>query len=88
MKLIQYVIETDKKNESISRLAKYHDMSVEEYILDGHCPSAFDVLENTLYEKPYAPEKKNKAYCKYSDGENESKCIECWNREVPVMNNK
>lgn len=84
MKLIEYIVGNDKEIEAFKMAAGIHEMSIEDYIMTGYCPSRFTSVNDTLYEKPYAPSKK-KDICKYHVNENQNKCNECWNRQVLVV---
>jgi hypothetical protein len=82
MKLINYVIQSDERIEELKTLADHYELTIEEFILDGYCPSSFSILANTPYEKPYSKHKKYKDDCHYRYEDNLKKCKECWSREV------
>lgn len=85
MKLVDYVFEKANEVDRIEVMASHYDIKAKDYITTGYCPSAFKILSNTPYEKPYSPEKNDKNSCKFLNGDNEKKCLECWNREVLVF---
>jgi len=45
MKLIDYIMQTSEEIEDIKSFAKYHEMTLEDYILDSYCPSYFECLK-------------------------------------------
>ena len=85
MKLISYIIQTSEEIENIKSFAKYHKITLEDYILDSYCPSYFECLKNTPYEKPYLKSKKEVNECKYNFEIDGNKCKECWDREVLIL---
>jgi len=85
MKLIDYIIQTSEEIEDIKSFAKYHKITLKDYIFDSYCPSYFECLKNTPYENPYSKYKKQKDECKYNFEDNINKCKECWNREVLTL---
>jgi len=86
MKLIDYIMKNSEEIEDIKSFAKYHKITLEDYIFDSYCPSYFDCLKNTPYGKPYLKSKKEVNECKYNFKIDENKCKECWNREVLTLN--
>ena len=85
MKLIDYIMQTSEEIEDIKSFAKYHKITLEDYIFDSYCPSYFECLKNTPYEKPYLKSKIEVDECKYNFKIDENKCKECWNREVLTL---
>lgn len=85
MKLINYLLETDKGIDTYEMAASFHEMEVEDYIKTGYCPSAFTIFINTVYGKPLVTDKKHKEMCKYSLLEDQDKCNECWSRNILVV---
>ena len=79
MNLIDYVIQYDKDISNIECLSKYYGIELKQYVQTTYCPTVFNCLKNTPYKLPY---KKYKDGCKYDGRTFDSKCLECWNREV------
>jgi len=90
MKLIDYVIQNAKDIQHLINSNNFNDrfnMSIEEFIIECYCPSEFECLENTIYEKPYKLVNNNTNNiddCEYIYPDNENKCSECWNREILI----
>jgi hypothetical protein len=85
MKLIDYVINNEKDIDAYEMAAGFHEIDIKDYITTGYCPSAFDSICGTNFEKPYVASRTNKNDCKFLGGNNEEKCSECWNREILVL---
>lgn len=67
LKLIDYVIKNDLGITQIKLKILQYETDMKEYLYDGYCPSAFSVLYETIYEKPYVPDIYEKDRCKYED---------------------
>jgi len=85
MKLIDYIMQTSEEIKDIKYYAEYHKITLDDYIFDSYCPSYFECLKNTPYEKPYSKYKKQKDECKYNFEIDGNKCKECWDREVLIL---
>jgi len=96
MKLIYYVIQNAEEISKFINSNNFNNkfnMSIEDFIIKCYCPSYFECLVNTLYEKPYKSieyddnDTNDIEYnddCEYIYPDNEDKCKECWNREILI----
>jgi len=88
MKIINYIIQNAKEIKNIKYFAGRYNIALEDFIYTNYCPSFFECLKNTQYEKPYSKHKSDKNDCKYNNGNSLDKCKDCWNREILVLDNK
>lgn len=83
MTLVEYVILNDKDSSRMKVQADFFEQPTEEFIVEGYCPSHFDIVKGTVYEAPLNPTKKDKTQCKNNTSDTDfPKCVKCWNRKV------
>lgn len=64
MTLLEYVISNDEEIPIKKAQSEFYKQALEDFIMEGYCPSYFDVVKGTVYEAPLNPTRTDKKQCK------------------------